>query len=227
MARGFSQRKGFDYQETYSPVVKLITVCILLAIATQKDLHIHQMDVKSAFLNGDLNEEIYMRQPEGFVQGDNVCLLLKSLYGLKQSARKWYERFHEFIRKLGFIRSEYDYCLYYKVIEGSVTYLLLYVDDLLLLGKDLNEILRIKKSMSKEFEMKDTQEMKHFLGITIERDIAEGTLKISQRAYLEAVLKRFGMDNCNGISTPMEHGLNLPKQRKNKLLCHTENSSDV
>lgn len=215
VARGFSQRKGFDFEETYSPVAKMTTFRTLLAIAVRNNLHIHQMDVKTAFLNGNLREEIYMRQPEGFENGNLVCKLNKSLYGLKQASRMWNERFHQCVTNLGFKRSEYDYCLYSKGHDELKIYLLLYVDDLVLVGSCVREIERIKLLMSKEFEMKDMNELKNFLGICIERDMSKGTLHFHQKPYLMNVLKRFGMENCNGIGTPMERQLKLPKSNEN------------
>lgn len=213
VARCFSQRKGFDYQETYSPVAKITTFRILLAFAVQNDLHIHQMDVKTAFLNGDLREKIYMKMPDGFKRGNLVCKLNKSLYGLKQASRMWNERFHTYVTGMGFQRSAYDYCLYTKGNNDSKIHLLLYVDDLLLIGSNLMEIRR----MSAEFGMrvKDMNEMKSFLGIYIERDISTGTMHIHQRPYLIKLLRQFGMEDCNGIR--ISHADGMPSQaRKNK-----------
>lgn len=115
MARGFTQRHGFDYSETYSPTAKLDTLRMILAVANQQRMIIQQIDVKSAFLNGNIEEEIYITQPEGFEKGNElVCRLNKSLYGLKQSSRVWNLRFHVFIEKLGFKRSSSDKCLYVR-----------------------------------------------------------------------------------------------------------------
>lgn len=211
VARGFTQRQGFDFDETYAPVVKIVTLRVLLAVATQMNMHIHQMDVKTAFLNGNLNEEIYMRQPDGFVRGNLVCKLNKSLYGLKQASRMWNERFHDVILKLGFDRSMHDSCLYIKRDEHHIMYLLIYVDDLLLIGNNIDDIKHIKTSMSNVFEMKDMEEVKQFLGIHIVRDRVKGALHLDQKVYLENVLKRFGMNDCNGVSTPIERQLKLVK----------------
>lgn len=215
VAKGFSQRQGFDYNETYSPVAKLTTFRIILAVANENDWILHQMDVKTAFLNGNLNEEIYMKQPEGFAKGNLVCKLNKSLYGLKQASRMWNERFHTFVTKLGFRRSEYDYCFYIDESKQAKMYILLYVDDLLLVGNDLEQINSTKSRLSTEFEMKDLGELGHFLGMNIERNKSKGTLCINQNSYLRNVLRRFGMENCNGIATPMETGLKLEKTNEN------------
>uniref|UniRef100_A0A1Y1K3D6 Reverse transcriptase Ty1/copia-type domain-containing protein n=1 Tax=Photinus pyralis TaxID=7054 RepID=A0A1Y1K3D6_PHOPY len=204
VARGFTQREGFDFNETYSPVAKITTVRLLLALAVERDLEIHQMDVKTAFLNGKLEEDIYMEQPDGFVQGKLVCKLNKSLYGLKQASRVWNERFHTFVVRIGFLRSQYDQCLYLMGSGASMILLLLYVDDLILLGKNLDKILIVKRLIAAEFEMRDMGEIKTFLGINIQRNRDAGTLYLSQRKYLEDVLRRFNMNNCNPVATPME-----------------------
>ena len=132
VAKGFAQREGIDYNEVFSPVVKHSSIRILLALVAQLNLELAQLDVKTAFLHGDLNEEIYMTQPEGYkVDGkeDWVCKLSKSLYGLKQSPRQWYKRFDKFMKDQKYKRSKYDHCVYLcRLEDGSYIYLLLYVD---------------------------------------------------------------------------------------------------
>jgi transposase InsO family protein len=217
VAKGYSQRKGFDYLETYAPVVKLVTVRMLLAIANEKHLEIHQMDVKTAFLNGDLKEQIYMNQPEGFVEGSQVCKLNKAIYGLKQASRSWNEKFNQFMLTLKFRRSDEDYCLYIKQHEDDYIYLILYVDDIILISKYRAEIELIKQKLSSKFEMKDMNEVTKFLGIKIERNIEKGILEISQTQYLMNVLKRFGMENCKPASTPMEPNLRLTRCSESEM----------
>ncbi|GKA76893.1 transposable element [Tanacetum coccineum] len=140
VAKGYSQKDGIDYNEIFSPVVRHTSICVLLSLVAHHNLELKQLDVKTAFLHGDLEEEIYMIQPEGFVvQGkeDYVCKLLKSLYGLKQLPRQWYKRFDSF---MVFSRSAYDCCVYHKKApSGSLIYLLLYVDDMLTAAKDIEE----------------------------------------------------------------------------------------
>ena len=146
VAKGYAQKEGIDYNEIFSPVVKHTSIRLLLAIVSLYDLELEQMDVKTTFLHGELEEEIYMKQPEGFIrEGDEgkVCLLKKSLYGLKQSPRQWYKRFDSFMIKANFIRREYDSCVYYKHVGGP-TDLLLYVDDMLIVAKDKTHIGEIK-----------------------------------------------------------------------------------
>jgi hypothetical protein len=219
VAKGFSQEKGFDYNETYAPVAKLVTVRILLALANQFNLYVEQMDVKTAFLNGVLEEVIYMKQPEEFQKNESnlVCKLQKSLYGLKQSPRSWNNRFHNFVVQLGFKRSYADYCLYYSEKDKNV-WLLLYVDDILLVGPDKEAIQYLKDKLSKEFDMTDLGQVNHFLGLRIIRDFKNGIIEVDQSVYIQNVLVRFGMGNCKPVSTPMENGLKLSRNEDLKLV---------
>ena len=148
-----------------------------------------------------------MKQPEGFEyqsKEDHVCLLKKSLYGLKQSPRQWYKRFDNFMLENAYSRSEYDSCVYYKKLaDGSFIYLLLYVDDMLIACKNMSEINRLKAQLSSEFEMKNLGAAKKILGMEIHRDRKVGTLFLSQKTYIEKLLERFGMQDANSVSTPL------------------------
>ena len=207
VAKGFSQREGIDFNEVFSPVVKHSSIRVLLAMVALFDLELEQLDVKTAFLHGELEEQIYMKQPEGFVvQGkeDHVCLLKKSLYGLKQSPRQWYKRFDSFMLGHGYSRSDYDSCVYHKkFLDGSFVYLLLYVDDMLIASKSISEINKLKAQLSNEFEMKDLGVAKKILGMEIHRDRSVGKLYLSQKNYIEKVLERFGMQNAKPVNTPL------------------------
>ena len=176
---------------------------MLFALVSLHDLELEQLDVKTTFLHGDLEERIYMQQPEGFVaigKEDHVCLLKKSLYGLKQSPRQWYKRFGSFMINIGYIRSEYDSCVYHrKLSDGSYIYLLLYVDDMLIACKYPTEINKVKAQLSGEFEMKDLGLAKRILGMEIIRDRKAGRLCLSQKSYIEKVLERFGMQNAKEL----------------------------
>ena len=142
--------EGVDYSEVFSPVVKYSSIKVLIAIITYFDLELGQLDVKIVFLHGNLEEELYMEQPEGFIQKgleDKVCLLKKSLYGLKQSPRQWYLRFNQFMMAHGYSGSQYDNCVYYKLLpSGDGIYLLFYVDDKLIACKHREEIEKLKLS---------------------------------------------------------------------------------
>ena len=208
VAKGYAQKEGIDYNEVFSPVVKHSSIRIMLALVAQLDLELVQMDVKTAFLHGNLEEEIYMTQPEGFkVAGKEnmVCKLEKSLYGLKQSSRQWYKRFDEFMLRQGYKRSKYDHCVYlHKLKDGSFVYLLLYVDDMLIASKNSEEIDKLKIQLKKEFEMKDLGEAKKILGMEIIRDRRSKKLCLSQKEYLKRVLQRFGIDDkTKPVSTPL------------------------
>ena len=163
--------------------MKLNTIRSVLSIVAIEDLHIEQLDLKTAFLYGDLDEEIYMHQPEGFskkVKEKMVCRLKKSLYGLKQALRQCYEKFDGFMYKEGFQKcNAYHYC-YFKRYHSSYIILLLYVDDMLVAGSDMNEIRRLKQQLSKEFDMKDLVPAKKILRMQITRDKHRGTLQLSQ-----------------------------------------------
>lgn len=155
VAKGYLQQEGVDFNEVISPVVKHSSIRILLSVVAQRNWEILQLDVKTAFLHGDLIETIYMEQPKGFVvqgQEDKVCLLKKSLYGLKQSSRQWYLKFDAHLNSIGFIKSTYDSCVYVKSDgKKAVAYLVLYVDDMLVAAADMNEIRSVKSELSKEF----------------------------------------------------------------------------
>jgi len=158
-------------------------------------MELDQLDVKTAFLHGRLQEEIFMTQPEGYEDPKkprHVCLLKKSLYGLKQSPRQWYLRFDEFMVTHGFMRCSYDCCVYYKLLKDDLyIYLLLYVDDMLIACKIREEIEDLKKILSSEFDMKNLGIAKKILGVEIERDRAAGLMFLSQKKYLTRVLHSF------------------------------------
>ena len=202
-----------------------------------EDLELHQLDVKTAFLHGDLEEEIYMKQPEGFEEKgkeNHVCHLLKSLYGLKQSPRQWYKRFDSFMLAHDFTRSSYDSCVYYKeLVSGSFIYLLLYVDDMLVACKNMIEIHNLKKLLASEFDMKDLGEAKKILGMEIIRDRNAGVLYLSQKRYIEKVLERFSMVHAKPVSTPLSSHFKLSKElspqskEEEKSMAHIPYTSAV
>ena len=183
------------------------SIRVLLAMVSVFNLELDQLDVKTAFLHGNLEEEIYMKQPEGFVdseKSDHVCLLKKSLYGLKQSPRQWYKRFDAFMISHEFMRNQYDSCVYFKILhDGSFIYLLLYVDDMLIAAKNRAEINKLKQLLSSEFEMKDLGAAKKILGMEIWRDRDAGLLYVSQQKYIEKLLQAFHMDHSKPVSTPL------------------------
>jgi hypothetical protein len=149
VAKGYTQKEGEDFFDTYSPVARLTTIRVLLSLAASHGLLVHQMDVKTAFLNGELDEEIYMEQPDGFVlqgQERKVCKLKKSLYGLKQAPKQWHEKFERTLTSVGFVVNEADKCVYYRHGGGEGVVLCLYVDDILIYGTSLKVIEEVKPS---------------------------------------------------------------------------------
>ena len=197
VAKGFRQVQGVDYDETFSPVAMLKSVRIMLAIAAFFDYEIWQMDVKTTFLNGYLKEDLYMMQPVGFVDpkdAKKVCKLQRSIYGLVQASRSWNLRFDEVIKAFGFIQAYGEACIYKKVSGSSVAFLILYVDDILLIGNDIKLLESIKGYLNKSFSMKDLGEAAYILGIKIYRDRSRCLIGLSQSTYLDKVLKKFKMD---------------------------------
>eukprot|EP00253_Pinus_taeda_P023224 PITA_23224 len=188
------------------------------------------MDVKTTFLHGDLEEEIYMKQPEGFaVKGKKelVCKLKKSLYGLKQSPRKWYQKFDTFIRGLGFTRSKADHCVYFKLIGDRVIYLVLYVDDMLLVGNDKEIIQDLKTQLSSKFDMKDLGAANYILGMEIKRDRAKRKLWLNQRKYVETILQRFNMQDSKPVKVPILVGVRLSAEQCPKAQEEEEDMSHL
>jgi hypothetical protein len=214
VAKGFAQECGVDYFETFAPVARHDTIRLLIALAAQKRWKIHQLDIKSAFLNGELEEDIFVEQPEGFQLSsdpDCVCKLKKALYGLKQAPRAWYGRIDGYLCGSGFKRSESEHTLYVKTDSYSnVLIISLYVDDLLITGNNMKEIESFTHDLEKEFEMTNLGEMKYFLGIEIEQKT--DSIFISQQKYTTNILKKFKMLNCKRVDTPLAMNTKLSKE---------------
>ncbi|KAL5777450.1 hypothetical protein ACOSP7_010376 [Xanthoceras sorbifolium] len=168
VAKGFSQQYGMDYEETFALVAKMTTVHTLIAVASIRQWHISQMDVKNAFLNGDLHEEVYMAPPPGvFHNPGDVCKFKKSLYGLKQAPRAWFEKFSTVITSLGFSSSNHDSTLFVKCTNVGRILLYLYIDDIIIAGADVDGIVVLKSELTRQFEMKDLGSLRYFLSIEV------------------------------------------------------------
>ncbi|KAM1074315.1 hypothetical protein ACFX2B_019087 [Malus domestica] len=219
VAKGYRQREGIDYEETFSPVAMIKSIRILLVIAAYHDYEIWQMDVKTAFLNGYLEEELYMTQPEGFVsksEKPKVCKLQRSIYGLKQASRSWNIRFDTEIKTFGFAQNEDDNCVYQKVVGEAVVFLVLYVDDILLFGNDTAVLSSVKVWLSKTFHMKDLGDASYVLGIKLYRDRSRKLIGLSQSMYIDKVLSRFQMEQSKKGFLPVGHGIHLSKSMEPK-----------
>jgi ATP-binding cassette subfamily B (MDR/TAP) protein 1 len=215
VVKGCHQKKGIDFEDIFSPVVKMTSIKAILGLAAKLDLEIEQLDVKTAFLHGDLEEEIYMEQPEGFTEPGKehlVCRLKKSLYGLKQAPRQWYKKFDLFMTQHSFTKTPADHCVFVKNYEnGESIILLLYVDDMLIVGRDKTKIAALKKALSKSFAMKDLGAVKKILGMKIVRDRSRRMLWMSQEDYIKKVLERFNMHNAKPVHVPLPGHLKLSK----------------
>ena len=225
VAKGFAQVEGLDFFETYAPTCKPETFRTLLAVATQKNLHLGQMDVKSAYLHSAIDEEIYLEQPQGFVKrGENeqtlVCKLNKSIYGLKQAAKNWYESLANLLIANGFQRSHNDYCLFVRKEEdGTFSYILLWVDDIIIAGEH-NVVDTIKSLLEENFKMDDRGELHWFLGMRIIK--SEDKITVDQKKYIENLLKQFNMSDCKPKATPAEVNLKLVKNNGEHQLVDTK-----
>lgn len=203
VARGFMQKEGMDYNETYSPVISVSSLRLVLVAILQENLHAYAMDVKTAFLNGDLNETIYMMQPQGYDDGSGkVCKLYKSLYGLKQAPRQWFHKFLEFMDKINFIQCESDPCIFIRTTDEKKIIICLYVDDLLIAGSSISDVQTVIHLLKDRFEMSKSEPLTEFLGIQLHFTPTE--LSLDQSDYILKLLKSFNMSDCKPCSTPLE-----------------------
>ena len=204
MAKGFTQTEGVDFLETFSPVVKPATIRLVLALASMKHWPIHQLDVNNAFLHGDLSEDVYMTLPPGFIspQPNQCCKLLKSLYGLRQSSRMWYDKLSHLLLSHGYQQTSSDYSLFVKFIGDQISILLVYVDDIVLTGNSISELAAIKSILHQHFRIKDLGPLKYFLGIEVAQ--LEKGICLSQRKYCLDLLEDSGLLGAKPASVPMD-----------------------
>lgn len=225
VAKGFNQREGFDYDETFSPVVKMLTVRCLISIDVCKNWPLYQLDVNNAFLYGDLDEDVYTQLPKGFNGGDDtkVCKLNKSLYGLKQAPRQWNAKLTNALVEHGFEQSKLDYSLYVKQKGSVFVALLVYVDDIVITGNDEEEINNFKKFLSSKFMIKDLGELKYFLGIEVLKN--DYGVCMTQRKYCLELLYEYGLLAAKPADTPLPENsvLSCVETSKDKVLSNINN----
>jgi hypothetical protein len=204
--------EGQDFDETFAPVARLEAIRMFLAYSCHKNFKVYHMDVNSTFLNGDLEEEMYMEKPKGFSLTDNpnyVCKLKKVLYGLKQTLRAWYYRLDKFIQEKGFKKGTVDNNLYIKSKGDNLLIVLVYVDDIIFGCTNESSVQWFSNSMQIEFEMSMIGELSYFLGLQVKQSSAR--IFISQEKYLKEILKKFQMEYSCIVSTPMVVGCKLRK----------------
>ncbi|KAH9769131.1 retrovirus-related pol polyprotein from transposon RE1 [Citrus sinensis] len=227
VAKGFQQTEGIDYFETFSPVIKASTVRVILSLAAMQNWMIRQVDVNNAFLNGDLTEDVYIGQPEGFVdekKSGYVCKLKKALYSLKQAPRAWFDKLKGcLVANWGFQNSRADTSLFFKGKQDSMILVLIYVDDILITGPNSDELEKFISNFSKVFALKDLGRLSYFLGIEV--SYAENNIYLSQRKYVRDLLSKADMLHCKGCDTLMVTGTKLQKEAKGSLGQHVEDAT--
>uniref|UniRef100_A0A2N9F9Q0 Integrase catalytic domain-containing protein n=1 Tax=Fagus sylvatica TaxID=28930 RepID=A0A2N9F9Q0_FAGSY len=211
VAKGFTQEYGIDYEETFAPVARLSSVRTLIAVSASRHWPLFQMDVKNAFLNGELTEEVYMQLPPGFSQppgfSPKVCRLRRALYGLKQAPRAWFAKFSSTISQHGFSASSYDSALFFRRSDHGITLLLLYVDDMIITGDDVQGIQDLKRFLGQHFEMKDLGPLSYFLGLEVSSS-SDGYY-LTQAKYTSDLISRAGITDSKIVDTPIEYNNRL------------------
>lgn len=206
VARGFSQSPGLDYEETFSLVLGMASFRMLVATAAHYDWPLHQLDIKTAFLHGELEEEIYMQQPPFYQEADaphKVCRLHKALYGLKQSPRQWYLKIHQFLLSVGYSRLQTDPNIYTRHVGATYLILGLYVDDILFPGSHLHVLQSTKQQLAYAFSFTDGGELSYCLSIQVNRDHSKGIITLSQAKFVAEILHKYNMAECNGTPIPL------------------------
>ncbi|KAH9302025.1 hypothetical protein KI387_013608, partial [Taxus chinensis] len=205
LVNGFSQVEGIDYPENFVPIAKMDSLHLVLFIVASQGFPVYHMDVNNAFLHGDIQEEIYMEQPAGFVQDSSfVCQLRRSLYGLKQSPRAWYEKMDSFLLSTSFFHFHSDHTVYLQHIGEDIMILVLYVDDMLLYGSFFSHIRSIQRALSTQFDMTDLGLLHYFLGLQISQ--TDSGIDLIQQNYTHDLLQCFDMANYKTSPSPFQSG---------------------
>jgi hypothetical protein len=225
VAKGFTQKPGIDFNETFTPVARLRSIRLFMAIAVELGLQVHQVDFTSTYLNGEIEEEVFMEVPSEFYdilsekesrkfRGNKVCLIRKALYALKQSGRQWYKKLDEKLKQQKLKPLNSDPCVYINKEDGNIVIVVIYVDDLMVASDNLRKLQRLKSELSKSFEMKDLGPLSFCLDIEFTQDVEKQTITMSQSRYIKETLSRFNMENCKGVTTPIN-----PNEKLSKEMC--------
>ena len=217
VALGNKKEYGVDYEETFSPVAKMTTVRTILAITASQSWRLHQMDVKNAFLHGDIQEEIYMKLPSGMTTSSphDVCKLRLSLYGLKQAHRAWFEKFRSTLLSFSFIQSQYDSSLFLHTSTSGIVILLVYVDDIIITGTDCGLITKLQQRLHATFHMKDLGQLTYFLGLEVH--YRSHGLFVNQHKYIQDLITLAGLEDTSSVDTPMEVNVKYRKDEGDLL----------
>ncbi|GAB9477113.1 hypothetical protein Gpo141_00014172 [Globisporangium polare] len=224
VAQGFTQQMGVDFFETFAPVAKQATVRVLLAVAAELDYDTEQFDVDTAFLYAPMEDEVYIRQPDGYedeTHPEKVCRLLKSLYGTKQAARQWNKTLDNFFRSVGFERSEADPCLYTRINESEYVAVAVYVDDMIVVSQTSESMRAICDELKKVFSIKELGEPRYILGIEVTRDRRTRTLTLSQRGYIQQLAEKFRVSQAKPVYLPADANSRL-SQMADGDVCVTQ-----
>ena len=222
VAKGYSQEEGIDYDETFAPVARLEAIRMFLAFAAHSNFKVYQMDVKSAFLNGELGEEVYVEQPPGFVDAefeDFVYLLFKALYGLKQAPRTWYDTLAEFLIKSGFTRGVIDKTLFHKNHKNDIILVQVYVDDIIFGSTNDALCARFAKLMQSRYEMSMMGELNFFLSLQVSQ--RKDGIFICQSKYVKDLLKKYNLEDSASAKTPMATATKLDQDKSGKQVDMT------
>ena len=222
VAKGYVQRHGIDFDEVFAPVARIETIRLLINLAAAHNWEIHHLDVKTAFLHGELKEVVYVKQPEGFeVEGSEskVYKLNKALYGLRQAPRAWNHKLNSIMRELQFVKCSKEPSVYRRLVQDDLLVVAVYVDDLFITGSNVQHIVEFKKEMSAQFEMSDLGRLTYYLGLEVSQH--QGGITLSQKSYAERILEEAGMKDCDLAHTPMDSGLKLSKAEEEKSIDAT------
>lgn len=228
IAKGYVQEHGVDFDEIFAPVTRLETVRLLLALAAKSEWEVHHLDVKTAFLNGEISEDVYVSQPGGFEkegQRNKVYKLMKALYGLRQAPRAWYAKLNACLESLGFKRCPSEHAVYTRKEGENNLIVAVYVDDLLVTGSDVSMIESFKKQMSQKFEMTDMGKLSYYLGVEVEQ--SKGCIKLKQTGYAKKIIEKAGLKDCNPTKYPMDPKEQIDKDEGGKTIDVTRYKSII